>query len=149
VTETVDLSAFAGREALLAFRLITDPAVTEPGWWVDDVTVGEQLLSDGSSLDPFRSPTEVAPVPVPGFTVQLVGYHADGRPPAFLRPLRLGPGFEGELAAWERLLIRLGGADVVAAIVTFDDPSETIREYAPYTLTVNGVVQPGGGAAGS
>ena len=36
--------------------------------------------------------------------------------------------------------------DVVAAIVTYDEPTETIVDYAPYTLKVNGVTQPGGGA---
>ena len=36
-------------------------------------------------------------------------------------------------------------ADFVAAIVTYDDPSERSTQYAPYRLTVNGVVQPGGG----
>jgi hypothetical protein len=35
-------------------------------------------------------------------------------------------------------------ASLVAAIVTYDDPSETSVKYAPYQLTVNGVVQPGG-----
>ena len=35
-------------------------------------------------------------------------------------------------------------ADFVAAIVFYDDPSETSAQYAPYTLTVNGVMQPGG-----
>ena len=36
--------------------------------------------------------------------------------------------------------------DVVAAIVSYDEPTETIVDYAPYTLKVNGVTQPGGGA---
>jgi len=36
-------------------------------------------------------------------------------------------------------------ADFVAAVVTYDDPSETSTQYAPYRLSVNGVTQPGGG----
>jgi len=36
-------------------------------------------------------------------------------------------------------------ADFVGAMVFYDDPSETSQQYAPYKLTVNGVVQPGGG----
>jgi hypothetical protein len=32
----------------------------------------------------------------------------------------------------------------IGAIVTYDEPTETINQQAPYTLTVNGVVQPGG-----
>ena len=33
----------------------------------------------------------------------------------------------------------------VVAVVAFDEPTEQVGQYAPYTLTVNGVVQPGGG----
>jgi hypothetical protein len=36
------------------------------------------------------------------------------------------------------------GADFVAAIVTYDEPVEKIRQYARYRLTINGVRQPGG-----
>jgi hypothetical protein len=36
-------------------------------------------------------------------------------------------------------------ADFVAVVVTYDEPSETIEQYAPYKLTVNDVLQPGGG----
>jgi hypothetical protein len=36
-------------------------------------------------------------------------------------------------------------ADFVAAVVFYDDPSETSTQYAPYRLAVNGVTQPGGG----
>jgi hypothetical protein len=35
-------------------------------------------------------------------------------------------------------------ADLVAAVVTYDDPTEGSVKYAPYQLTVNGVTQPGG-----
>ncbi len=35
-------------------------------------------------------------------------------------------------------------ADVVAALVTYHDLSEEVQQYAPYSLRVNGVVQPGG-----
>ena len=33
---------------------------------------------------------------------------------------------------------------MVSAIVTFHDGTELVTQYAPYTLTVNGVLQPGG-----
>jgi hypothetical protein len=32
----------------------------------------------------------------------------------------------------------------VVAVVAYDEPTEQVSQYAPYTLTVNGVVQPGG-----
>jgi hypothetical protein len=34
--------------------------------------------------------------------------------------------------------------DVVSAIVTYDEPTESISQYARYQLKVNGVLQPGG-----
>jgi hypothetical protein len=33
----------------------------------------------------------------------------------------------------------------VVAVVAYDEPTEQVQQYAPYTLTVNGVTQPGGG----
>ena len=36
----------------------------------------------------------------------------------------------------------------VVAVVAYDEPTEQVQQYAPYTLTVNGVVQPGGAAEG-
>ena len=49
-------------------------------------------------------------------------------------------------AALRRLLGR--GYDAVAAIVTYDEPTELIQHYAPYRLWVaaDDVKQPGGGA---
>ena len=32
----------------------------------------------------------------------------------------------------------------VVAIVAYDEPTEQVQQYAPYTLKVNGVLQPGG-----
>jgi hypothetical protein len=34
----------------------------------------------------------------------------------------------------------------VVAVVAYDEPTEQVQQYAPYTLTVNCVVQPGGAA---
>ena len=37
------------------------------------------------------------------------------------------------------------GAETVATLVMYDEPTESIARYAPYSLKVNGVLQPGGG----
>ena len=49
----------------------TDDA-TAPGFWVDDVKVGGTLVSDGSSLDGWKSFTETKPNTVAGFTVWIL-----------------------------------------------------------------------------
>ena len=74
VSETCDLSAYAGQDVELAFRYVTDPAENLAGWWVRNVAIDGTSVADGSSLDGWQSGTQAHPVPVAGFTVQLVGY---------------------------------------------------------------------------
>jgi hypothetical protein len=141
--ETFDLSPYAGRTVLLRFRMLTDAAGlgngARPGWWVDDVRVGGALVSDGT----LAGWSEISPF-VPGYTVQLVSIEAKRRGDATLERLELRDGRSASLD--ERALKHLVGKDagLVAAIVTFDEPSESIARNAPYVLTVNGVAQPGG-----
>ena len=142
VTASFDMSDYAGQDVVLAFRYVTDSGVDEPGWWVDDVTLGGEVLSDGSSLDGFSSATEISPVEVAGWTVHLVSIGLDGRLLGVTR-VPLGP---GSVAFLERGAVRRAAplADEVVAVVTQDDRSETRSTPARYTLTVNGVLQPGG-----
>jgi len=46
VEETIDLSAYAGQEILLRFEVITDDAVTQPGFLLDDLRIPEIGYSD-------------------------------------------------------------------------------------------------------
>jgi hypothetical protein len=144
-TQRFDLSRWAGREVLLSFRLITDPAIELPGWWVDDIQVGGQPINDGSTVEGFRSATELNPIAVSGFTVQLVGYPSSGRGPVIVWPIGVNNDFDARLTVPPAL--RIAGVDVVAVIVTYNEPTEQLRQYAPYALRVNGVLQPGGGPA--
>ncbi|HKI23202.1 MAG TPA: hypothetical protein VKA24_07265 [Gaiellaceae bacterium] len=149
--ETCSLAAYAGQTVLLSFRTINDPNTqgTDPnipaGFWVDDVAVGGTLISDGSSLAGWQSPTQVNPIEVHGFTVQLVAWKTQGKSPVAIARLSLNGNFDATRSG-QQLQKRLGGAraDFVGAIVTYDEPTESITDYAPYTLMVNGVTQPGG-----
>jgi hypothetical protein len=141
--ESFDLSAYAGQTVLLAFRYITDVNTGGDGWWVDNVRLNGTLVSDGASLTGWQSLTMLHPIPIAGYTVQLVGYTADHKK-ASVATLKLGRSFDG---AWnEKALDKLveKKADTVAAIVMYDEPTESIFDYAPYALRVNGVLQPGG-----
>ncbi len=71
-TENADLSAYAGKKVLIGFRYITDPGVNESGFWVRDIHVGGTTLPS-DSLDGWKTITQVVPVAVPDWTVQLVG----------------------------------------------------------------------------
>jgi len=146
--QTCSLAAYAGKNVLLAFRAFNDPATlgTDPataaGFWVDDVKVGGALISDGSSLSGWKSFTETKPNTVTGFSVWLVSID-NARKSIKLVPIKLNADFsmKGRPRA-ERYFDRR--SDFVGAIVFYDDPSETSAQYAPYTLVVNGVTQPGG-----
>ena len=43
---TIDLSAYSGKTVTLRFFYSTDPGYTDPGWWIDDVTLGGVVLDD-------------------------------------------------------------------------------------------------------
>jgi hypothetical protein len=79
-----------------------------------------------------------------GYTVQLVGYGTDPAVPATQVTLPLAGGLSGALDTEALRALFDPRADVVAAIVTYDDPEESISRPGRYSLTVNGVAQPGG-----
>lgn len=140
-TQTANLSAYAGQSVLLAFRYITDSGVDEGGFWVRNISVGGTILPS-DSLTGWQSATEVNPIAVQGFTVQVVAYGANGDPVWYHR--LVDGSFTGSLSG-SALQAAIGtSASTVAALVMYDDDSETAPKQARYTLTVNGVTQPGG-----
>ena len=128
VTASYNLSAYAGKKVLLGLRYVSDSAVNRGGWRIGKITLGDQTLSDGTSLVGWRSPSMIVPTPVHAWHVTLVGI--DGK------RARLVPIDQfAELKAYPK----------VVAIVAYDEPTEKVTQYAPYRLVVNGVPQPGGG----
>jgi hypothetical protein len=138
---TFDLSGYAGKTVLLGFRYVSDGGVDEGGLLVDDVTLGGAAVSDGASLAAFDSPTQIRATPVRNWNLRLVGLdekravalqiEVDGRHAVRLDPVRLAA---------------LKPFPTVVAVVAYDEPTEQVGQYAPYTLTVNGKRQPGGAA---
>ncbi|HSS74750.1 MAG TPA: hypothetical protein VLK53_14420 [Gaiellaceae bacterium] len=150
--ETCSLSAYAGQTVLLAFRAFNDPATlgtdltVPPGFWVDDITVGNNPpISDGSSLAEWQSFTQVRPNPVDNYTVRIISMKTGVKKTTIkVRELQLTGDFNLRGKARVQRYIDKN-ADFVAAVVFYDDPSETSTQYAPYRLSVNGITQPGGG----
>jgi len=137
-----DLSAYAGKSILLSFRYVSDGGVNEGGLQVDDVKLGGALLSDGSSLAPFKSPTQIKPITVKNWNLKLVGLDEAN---SFAWQFEFNGKSDLSLN-WIQLAL-LALFPKVVAIVAYDEPTEQVQQYAPYTLTVNGVVQPGGGGS--
>ncbi len=148
--QVCSLAGYAGQQVLLAFRAFNDPATlgsdsgTDTGFWIDDVKVGGKLISDGSSLDGWNSFTETKPNTVDGFTVWIVSIETKKKGGDIsVKSLKLNSDFsiKGKVKIGRYVDKK---ADIVAAIVFYDDPSEGSFQYAPYTLVVNRVTQPGG-----
>lgn len=146
VSKSYDLSSYAGQDVLVNFRYVTDWATHEAGVWLDNVAVGGTTLLDGSSTDSLESMTQVNPVPVAGWTVQVVAYGDDGAWIGSLGLQAAGDRVTGALTADQLAAMqRATGANrTVGALVTADDPAEAARKYARYALTVDDEVQPGG-----
>jgi len=136
---TFDLSAYAGKAVLLGFQYVSDGGVNQGGFLVDDVTIGATQVSDGSNIAAFKSPSQVKAVDVHNWNLRFVGIDekhsvafqmaVDGKSEFKLNPLQVA---------------LLSVFPKVVAVVAYDEPTENIGQYAPYTLTVNGKVQPGG-----
>jgi hypothetical protein len=143
VHETVDLTDLAGQNILVAFRLMTDVFVNQPGLWIDNVMIGGTSVSDGSTLDGWQTFTEIKPIPIAGISARLVAYDRHHRR-AGIVDVRLDSFNDGALTAAQLKILRDLRADTVVAIVNHYEPTERISQGAPYALTVNGVLQPGG-----
>ena len=117
VPHNYDLTAYAGMKVLLGLRYVSDAAVSEGGWYVRGIDVGGVKVAADPKL--FRSVTQVRPTPVHHWAVRLVGIS--------------GSRF-AQVPVTQ--LSKVRGYDRIVAIVAYDEPTETVKQYAPYTLTV-------------
>jgi hypothetical protein len=106
------------------------------GRFLDAASI-ERIIFDGAETLPGRRG------PVSGFTLQLVAYTRD-RSDAWIAPVNLGAGSRAVLGRRDIAAALGPSAELVGAIVTYDEPTERVTQYAPYRLVVNGVRQPGG-----
>jgi hypothetical protein len=139
VTQTFDLKAYAGKKVWMGFRYLSDPLVNLGGWYIDDIKVGDKLISDGSNTAPFRSFSQVTPLQVKNWSVQLVGLDEDRKRVHVER-------FQGlyNVKLTPAQIRKFASFPVVVAVISWDDLSEKVPVYAPYNLRVNGIGQPGG-----
>jgi hypothetical protein len=147
VDQRCNLSRYAGDRVILAFRYVTDGGVAFDGFWVDEVVLDGREITSGNSLRGWDSPTQINPHDVGRWVVTLVS-RSDGPGPSdfiMVHELVLDESWDGSLSGAELDAAIGTTGDLVAAVVTVLDRSEQILQTAAYTLTVNGVVQPGGG----
>ena len=129
---------------LLNFRYVSDGGVNEGGLLIDDIAVGGTVVSDGSNLDAFKSPTQIRATD--SEQLQREGDRYRPGPPHRVAVVRLQRQVLASRSTGSSWLL-LSLFPQVVVMVAYDEPTEQVQQYAPYTLTVNGVLQPGGGGA--
>ena len=126
-----DLSAYAGQDILIGFRLVTDWTTSKDGWWVDNIHVGNTLIWEGSNSEdqPFRDITQVLPINN-NFTVTFVGHMNKGRG----NQVKVLTMCLDEVTEEGMLELRslLKGSKTAVMLVTFDAP-EGYDGYAEYS----------------
>ena len=143
VTERCNLHKHAGDKVILAFRYVTDGGVILPGYWVGKVDLDGRVLSNGTTLKGWKSITQIHPVAVKKWVVRIVVIDETTHQ-VRIGTLTLDGDFDGSLSGADLDALIGTTGSTVSAIVTFLDRTEQTLQTAPYTLTVNDVVQPGG-----
>jgi hypothetical protein len=132
VTLTYDLSAYAGQDILVAFRLVTDWATHFEGWYVDNVYVDDTLISDGTDASIFKDISELFPIDN-NFTVTFVGKKGRGWWSQYqVHTMKLDQVTEQGMINLRKVM---GWSDSAVMIVTFDAPEE-YTGYADYTYEI-------------
>lgn len=135
-TEAIDLAAFAGEEVLVGLRFRSDPGIAGSGVWVDDVSMGNVPLADGTSFDGW----EQRPPTADRVVAQLVSYD-DHRTVAAVADVPLDSENDARLDGDELRALIAPGATTVALVVTLIEDDEWLFCPVRYRLTVDGVLQ--------
>lgn len=129
VTLSYDLSAYAGQDILVAFHLVTDWATYYGGWWIDNVYVDDELISNGTDASVFFDITEILPVNN-NFTVTFVGIRDKAKGSDYkVLTMKLADVDETGLFELNKVL---QWADNAVMLVTYDAP-EGFEGYGDYT----------------
>jgi len=129
VSLSYDLSAYAGQDILVAFRMVTDWATHNEGWYIDNVYVGDELISDGTDASVFSDITEILPVNN-NFTVTFVGIKDKSKGSDYkVHTMKLADVDETGLFELNKVL---QWSDSAVMLVTYDAP-EGFDGYGDYS----------------
>jgi len=129
VTMSFDLSAYAGQDILVAFRLVTDWSTYYEGWYIDNVYVDGTLISDGSDASVFKDLSEILPTNN-DFTVTFVSMKPRGNGNMEqVRTIKLDDSTED---GWVEVSKLIKNSRQVVMLVTYDAP-EGVTTYADYS----------------
>ncbi|MEO8458197.1 MAG: hypothetical protein ABI559_10330, partial [Chloroflexota bacterium] len=144
LSDSCDLSAYAGQTIVIAFRLMSDGAVQFDGWHIRNVAInGTPVDSTPGDISDWDNEQFFVPVPL-GFSLTLVGLdgkvnqfgyvsHADD---VVVVRTHLGAGSTYTLTKADEKLLH--HSDKVVAIVEGVPQEENVNVYFPYSLKVNG-----------
>jgi immune inhibitor A len=133
VNLSYDLSAYAGQDILIGFRYVTDWATYGNGWLIDNVVANGTLISDGTSVTPFKDITEILPINN-DFTVTFVGTKGSGRKLEYkIKVMHLNHITETGMLELQSLL---KSSNSVVMLVSYN-AAVGVSYYADYTYTLD------------
>jgi hypothetical protein len=124
---------------LIGFRMMTDWGTTgnhagaPDNWFIDNVAVDGNVVSDGSNASSFKDITFYSPIAV-DFTVDLVSMPNLKTGNSAAKVYRLVTDDETEVASETQIRQALRNSNVLVVIVTYDAP-QGVSDYATYELT--------------
>jgi immune inhibitor A len=140
VNESFDLSAYSG-DILVAFRFMTDWGTNgnleldDPNWYVDNVAVDGNPISDGSNASEFKDVTYYLPIDL-DFNVDLVSLPRIGSiGNASTKVLHLMTDDATEMASAAQIKQAMRASGALVLIVTYDAP-QGVADYAPYDVQI-------------
>jgi immune inhibitor A len=130
IQESVDLSAYAGQEAMIRFEYVTDDSYNDPGFCIDDISIPELAYvydaeSDGGwQPEGFLRSTNVLPQE---WIVQVIIFGKETN----VEEMQLTEGQEG------RMVISRFGTEVDGALLVVSAVAPATTQEASYTYSVH------------
>jgi immune inhibitor A len=133
VQEQVDLTPYTGKQVLVRFEYVTDDAINQPGWLIDDISIPEldyaedvEVGNGGWEASGFVRVDNVLPQ---RFIVQLVTFGPSGKPLA-VEHMALDELQRGQLK------LRGLGTEVERAVLVVSGIAPVTTEWASYEYSI-------------
>lgn len=131
-TMSFDLSAYAGQTIHIALRYVTDWTAAYEGWYVDNIAVDGELISDGSDNTQLSDITQLMPIPLDFYATMVTIVQKKNKTKTYVRELRLNDNTEQGKA----LLMPTRKDTIQQILLVGHAAGAGMENYAGYTVQI-------------